>query len=283
MNAGPLQPPIDPPATATSPTVDALPLRMIAWVGAVVAIGLVLTAYTHPGGGPNNHLVIGWLLGNCWGQTTLSAAWFALGPGRNSVRVVGPFVWLALLLGAFGVCVAFHGGGPPDDIVGVVALCVGAQWLLLQVPLGSLRWWFGYRLQRVASGAPGKLQFGMRDLFIFTAVIAVILGAARALFSVVGLPGLTGEAPIFAMLTAAAILTTLPLVVAMFVRNYFIAAVALAVFFIAVMIPGQLQFMSATGLGGPDIWHLIWINTFQAMWALLVGGIVRAFGYRLGR
>src|SRR4029453_6695232 len=74
---------------------------------------------------------------------------------------------------------------------------------------------------------PRQLQFGTGQLMMLTLVVAVVLGILRwlvlALVARLGDRGM-GEAPIFIFLAAAAVIMSVPLVMALLLPRYWVPA-----------------------------------------------------------
>jgi hypothetical protein len=166
--------------------------------------------------------------------------------------------------------------------------CVLVQWLLVQAPLWVLAARYDLKIRHRGESSPfqgtGQLQFGIRQLMILTFIVAVLLGIGRMLvinfaaaFTVGG-----GDAPIFIFLAVAGVLMTLPLVLAALLPRHAVLATLGVLAFTAVATAWELPLMNAVmARGGPDQWHFIWINAFQAGWVLTVIGLLRLGGYSL--
>lgn len=259
--------------------------RNLIWLCAAPCLvaGLLLAIVLEPNG--REHLVLGYLFGTMFGQATLASAWAALGPLPLLWRLPLSLVWLALLVGAITGNIAAHGG--PREVPFVIGGCLAGQFAALQVPFWGLA--LGYRL-RLRQGATGELkvdpretQFGIRQLMIFTTVIAVFLGACRfAMTQFAQQDDLGGEAPIFIFLAVAAIVVTLPLVLAALLPRFAPAAVALVLVLIGLLTAWEVPLLDKFHNGpGPDTWHIIFINGFTSAWILATVVIVRISGYRL--
>lgn len=121
----------------------------------------------------------------------------------------------------------------------VLAACLLGQWFVAQLPLWGLGVAYGLRLQHPDQAQtpvdPRDRQFGIRELLIFTTIIAVILGIGRVV--VASLPrSILGdeEAGIFVFLAVAAVLFALPLLVAGLLPRYAGLAVAIGLAVIAI-------------------------------------------------
>ena len=64
---------------------------------ALLMIGWIVVAVSWPDG-PNEHLMIGLLLGTLFGHTTFAAAWTALGPAPLILRLPASLATIALCI-----------------------------------------------------------------------------------------------------------------------------------------------------------------------------------------
>lgn len=257
--------------------VPLLPLLALSWV--------LLAALMPRGPNQLEHVIIGYLLGTMFGQATLASAWMALGPAPLLWRLPLSLGWIAALSLAFILNIDLHGGGPGTGIALVMAACLGGIWLLVQAPLWGLAVAYGVRLRHWSDPPETnhERQFGIRQLMILTAIVAVVLGACRWIVGEAA-PHFDGDSRnvwIFVFLAGAGIVMTLPLLVATLLPRWAWLATTAVLGLIAVgtwyewplvtMIPGRG--------GGPDIWHLVFINAFQAVSVVAVALIVRLCGY----
>jgi hypothetical protein len=264
---------------------------LVAFVlGPVLFFSWVLLAACEANGaaGPLEYLIVGYLIGTMFGQATLAAAWTALGPLPLLWRLPLSLGWIAALAIAFINLVGR--GGPSMQVALVIAACLGAQWLLVQVPLWGLAVGYGVWL-RHWSDPPQTVQdrqFGIRQVMILTGIVALVLGVCRW---IVGETAMYFQSTdwqvviIFIFLTFAGIVMTLPLLIAGLLPRYSLVAVAVALFWIAVgtWIELPLVMVLPTRGGGPNFWHLALINAFQAAWVLGIVALVRWCGYGIGQ
>ena len=120
----------------------------------------------------------GLVLGAIAAQVTLCAVFSALAPVpvflRIAVGVIGAItVSMAIL------CMEGPGDGERFEISSAAFL----QWIAVQIPLWVFRIHSGWHLRRSAENLPAfhrqDLQFGVRQLMAWTAVVAVILSVAK--------------------------------------------------------------------------------------------------------
>ncbi len=248
-----------------------------------ILLGCVSIALFNPSQ-TSEHLVLGLIFGTLFGQTTLAAAWTCFGPVALLWRLPVSIVWVALLLASLAINVGLHGG--PSDVVGIMILCLFGQWLLIQIPLWALVGAYGIRFgYHIDTSSPtlARPQFGIRELMIFTTIVAVVLGIGRVMVTQVALHfQMRGEGPIFIFLAAAAIVMTLPLLLAAMLPRIAPVATVAILCLIALATLWELPLMSSVVSGpGPDNWHLIWINGFTSAWIVAGIALVRACGYQM--
>jgi hypothetical protein len=228
------------------------------------------------------------ILGTMYTQVTLAAAWMAFGPLPFLWRLPLSLASVASLILAFGVNLSLY-DGPGWELIIVLGGCLLAQWLIAQVPLWGLGLAYGVRVlhpsQLQRQPDPRERQFGIRELLIFTTIIGVILGLGRAL--VANMPrtvGVDHAVGIFAFLSVAAILLSMPLLIAGLLPHYWRRAIAIGLLVIVAATIGELPLLNSTvgPAGGPDASHLALINAFTSAWVLVYIVVIRRAGYRLG-
>jgi hypothetical protein len=256
----------------------------------ILGVNWLLIAVVDPDGPARawEYVTLGHLIGSIFAQTSLAAAWVALGPWPLSWRLPLSLLWIFIPLVALACNLGFHGG--PDEVLFTMGACVLVQWLLVQAPLWCLAVMFGLSIKHrgafALAGQPRDLQFGIRQLMILTAIVAVVLGVARLLAAWLRAQQLAwdGDTPIFIFLTVAAVAMTLPLMIAALLPRHAIPATLAVLLVIALGTAGEYPLQRALtggGGGGPDLWHFVWINAFQAFWVLVIAIAVRLCGYRL--
>lgn len=257
----------------------------------VVAAGLVGIAVVSiaiiPTGGSGASFEIfaaGYLIGSVFGNAVTASAWAALGPGPFLLRLVLSIIWTALVsLAVFGN--AWMNGIPLSEGT-IVALCIMGMWLLAQIPYWLLKVFGDLTLSTGQTEVKqDRPQYGIGRLLIFTAIVAIIFGVGRAaagfLPTLGDLGGFTHVLP-FLFLTAAAVLLSLPLPLAILLPRF--AGLAILAMFsltaLATLVELPLLNQLSTG-PGPQFMHFVWINAFTAGWILALGWLVRFAGYRL--
>jgi hypothetical protein len=255
----------------------ALPALVVQWFG--------IAAIDPDGRTVSDYVSIGFFFGSFFGQATLAAAWTALGPGPIGWRIPLSAVWVTMLPVAIFINLGLNHG--PDDVMIIIGACVFAQWLVVQLPLWALAFGYGLRLRHVDDIDPtqdrSERQFGIRHLMIFTAIVGVIFGAGRLLIGWLGASYFADdEVPIFIFLAAAAVILTLPLLLAGLLPRRAIPAVLLVLALIGLATVWEvtlLRTVSGAATPGPDMWHFVWINVFTAATILAGVLILRSNGY----
>jgi hypothetical protein len=231
-------------------------------------------------------LSLGFFFGSLFAHTTLAAAWTALGPAPLVWRLPLSLVWVFCLAVAIQINILIHGG--PDGGAILVGACLFGQWLLMQIPLWTIALTFGAHLRHddclQAPFDPRERQFGIQQLIVVTTIVAVVFACGR-----LAVPQLAehlrftkGEAPIFVFLGAAAIVLTLPLLLAGLMRYYSTAAVVIVLVLIGFATAWEMPLLRLFGGGpGPNTEHFIAINAFTVTILLTALTIVRLGGYSL--
>lgn len=262
--------------------------RVLFWVTPLVILGLVLIAIVAdmgPGHSGLGYLAIGFLFGSIFGHATLASGWTALGPAPLLIRLPLSLIWVATIIGA--MFIGMSNDGQPLEVTVVISCGLVAQWLLVQLPLWGLVMFYGLRVRHKDELSqafdPKERQFGIRQLLIFTTIVAIILGVGRSLITPVSKNfHIQGEALIFMFLAAAAILMTLPVLLAALLPR----RSGLAIFGILVLIGlatlGEVSLLRIFDKGsGPDVWHFVWINAFASLWIVGICLVLQLNGYSL--
>lgn len=250
-----------------------LPLALSWW-------SLVLVDPSPPG---SDTVRIGYFLGSLFAHATLAAAWTALGPGPLAYRVPLSILWVGSLPVAVGINIAINGG--PHSGALTVGGCLVGQWLLLLLPLAGLARGLGVQLRRIGEEGAGeeseRFHFEIRHLLAIMAIVSVLLGAGRAIAPLLSLS--TGEAPVFVFLAVAAVIVTVPLLLAGLMRRLAPIGVLASLALIAAATLVELPLLKALGGAGPQRHHFIAINVASAIVILVVTAILRINGYCLTR
>ena len=261
--------------------------RVYLWAGLPLLLSWISFFFLNPS--PTSQipewLVAGYWLGLKFGHTTLAAAWAAFGPGKLIWRLPLSLVWVGML--PVPLAVAISRGDGPEGFAILLVGCFLGQWLMLQFPLWGLV--IGFRLQlRDIGGSQDSFdarqsQFGIRQLIIVTAIVAIAFGIGRI---VVGnVPESIGEElPVFAFLAIAASVQTLPLLLAALMRQRALLGVSGALLLIAVASAVEVPLLSVIEPGSsPGTPIFISINSFAALTILTICFVIRRNGLCLGR
>ena len=255
--------------------------RVYFWMGPLIVVSWLSLVLIDPDPPGANHIPLGYFLGSLFAHVTLSAVWIALGPGRLLYRVPLSILWVLSLLVVVGLNVSLHGGPPVWYMVGG---CLVAQWVMLQIPLWAMA--IGLQLQlrhqevMPADGDGHQFRFGIRHLLIMMTIVSVLLGAGRLVVPHINLTS-QGELPVFLFLVVAAIILTLPLLLAALMRRLALAGVLLSLLLIGLATAWELPLLHSLGGSGPDKEHLIAINFASSALILVFALVVRWNGYRL--
>jgi hypothetical protein len=257
------------------------------WLGPVLAVSWLTISLLDPDPGRSiaETMGIGYFFGTMFSHTTLAAAWNAFGPLPLVWRLPLSLVWIAMLALAIGINIGVNGGPQPGQAMLLIGGCLFLQWVLLQFPFWGLALRYGLRLRHIddAGADPREHQFRIRQLLIVTTIVAVVFGIGRAVIAATGERiNLRGEAPIFIFLALAAIILTLPLLLAALMRSYWAPAVIVALVLIGLATAWEVPLLRMVHSGGgPNVEDFVSINAFTAGVMLLLLTIVRLNGYSL--
>ncbi|HUE72282.1 MAG TPA: hypothetical protein VMP01_15465 [Pirellulaceae bacterium] len=250
-------------------------------------MGWLLLAFIDPDppGRLGEYIGIGFFLGTMFGQTTVASAWTAFGPAPLVWRLPLSFLWVVMLAMAIGINVGMRGG--PDEAYFVIGACLIGQWFLVQLPLWGLAMGYGLRLRHRddanMTSDPRERQFGIRQLLIITTIVAVVFGIGRLIVPNLNI-GSSGEPAIFIFLAVAAIVITLPLLLASLLPRLALPGTLVTLVLIGLATAWELPMLRSAGVGsrgGPDAMHFVWINAITTMWLLALVLVVRWNGYTL--
>lgn len=230
----------------------------------------------------------GIVLGLIFAQITLLAAWITLGALSLFSRVA------AGLIGAGYVVLTLWGflfrNTSFNEALAITA-AVAAQWIVVQIPLWFLRLIARWRIQAPqTSGTEGGMeetQFGIRQLLIWTLLVAILLGLGRLVLT--GIDFSPAAAVwnahflwIVGLLSAFNSLLAWPLVAApLAVRRWKRKVVLLPVFVVVITLAEVFSFVRAMGSVDHEIFW--WLNGSQSFVVVAVLLAVRRCGYRLVR
>jgi hypothetical protein len=267
------------------------------WILAIIGLGLLPLIVRHPGGPSDaiEYAFVGYLYGTMLSLTTLAAAWAVLGTGKLMRRMM--LSALLVLAVALAVAIKFALLERSERailfmVVFGTVLC--GQWLFAQVPLWFLAIAYGLRLTSLhdqqADAPRTTRQFGIRQLMTVTAVVAVVLGIGRLLVGWLlrdeGFLDDAGEGfLIIGFIAATGVVSILPLVLAVLVARGATIAAGGSLVFLGLATWAELPLLQVvtrtTAAVGPELWHFIAINAFQAAWVIAITALLRWGGYRL--
>jgi hypothetical protein len=262
-------------------------------IGVLVAAGWLVLAMANPNG-PNGlgNVIAGLVLGTMFGQTSLAAAWCALGPFPLVRRLPLSFLWLAAIVVAFGCNLA---RGPNSQGFWVLLIYSGAmlfQWLILQTPIWLLVARYGLRVSgenEVHNANDYRdRQFGIRQIMALTVLVALVLGIGRLLLG--GLQvgtsfGKPAEVMAFACVALANAFVSAPVIGVMLLPRVTFAAVCGGLLFSAFATAIECSALNLLVPGPPGNAEMYWVfslvNLVQCGWVLVVLFLLRLGGYRL--
>ena len=265
--------------------------RVFAWVAPLIAFNWFLIAGL--GGPPRSSGDVaifawsGFLFGSLFSHATLAAGWAAFGPARLVWRLPLSLIWVVMMVVAFAINLQ-HEQGPVREVFFFYGSILLGQWLLVQLSLWGISLTLGLYLRHVDEIArgfdPRERQFGIRQLLIITALVALVLGIGRMIivpWSMDFDPDSSAMA-IGGYLGIASTLQTLPLLLAALLRRQAILAVVLTLTLVILVTLCESPLLKVLGQGdGSGIIFFIAINAFTAGLMLVVLTLVRMNGYRL--
>ncbi len=269
------------------------PHRILAVLVALIVCGWLLIALVPHPRGPDSilgTLTIAAMLGTMFGQVSLAAAWCALGPFALIQRLPLSFAWIAAIVLSFGCNIARDSNSGGLAVLILYAIAFVGQWLLVQMPIWLLTARYGLRIvganYQPANRELRDQQYGIRQVMILTALVAVVLGAGRTL-----LGGLRSDQPFldwkvimfFGFFALANATIAFPLIdVALTGRNLPQAIVGALSLVAAATLVELLLFpwLSPFGTSGAE-GILVAMNAVQCLWILTVLFLLRAAGFRL--
>jgi hypothetical protein len=265
------------------------PPRAIYWRLSLLILVACLSTLLLPFDSPRTYLglvTLGALFGTAFQQAMLAATWLVLGPGKLRWRVPASFAWACLAGVACGLSLGWRSRFV--DVMPILLLLNAALWLGAQLPLWGAARLFALRLwhqgEVIPEGAPRR-QFGIRQLMIITAVIAVLLGIGRAILLAGWFNSNHPDVAIFTGLGVSQVLQGLPLILACLLPRWAVLGVVSSLLFIAGLTVAEIYLFKAI-MPAPAGFQfaplLIPLNGISALWVLIFAAVVRASGYHLG-
>jgi hypothetical protein len=257
--------------------------RVFLWVGPLVLVTWLAVAFSEENQQSPllETIFVGLFWGTMFGHTTLAAAWSAFGPGPLVVRLPLSLVWVAMLPVVIVIQLHDNPGSAGTGMAILIGACLLGQWLFLQLPFWGLAIGLGLRLQHcddVGQCLPqNQFQFTIRQLVAITGIVGLLFGIGRVV-----LPNFVqSESSIFALLAAAQVVLTLPLVLAALLRRFTIPGISLSLVLIATATVWEMPLLALDSRSSVQFSLLVAINVGTALVMLLILAIVRLCGYSL--
>jgi len=259
------------------------------WVVVIIALVIVcqLAILGLGFSGSTNDAFWGLNLGAIFGQIALLAVWTAWGPSRLHWRLS------AGLFGALLLCASLLYSTSRRKNLGeeefMLALLFLAQWFVMQIPLWLTRIGFRWRLgwpNEVSLDNPRReLQFGIRQLFGWTAMVAVLMGICRVVLpelEVDRMHGIDARTMIaFVILLAANSLLAVPVVWAAFARTRLMLWWAMAGACALVLTAAEMVTYYFFVFRADDVIVLAFVNSIQFVATSVSLLLLRASGFRV--
>lgn len=237
--------------------------------------------------------IVPWQFGLLIGQTSVAAAWAVFGPGRWKTRVLLSLAWICLLATMLFLshCVLYRRIHIYVALLPLFGLL--SQWLLVQAVLWIPARIYGLRMVHESDHlrsispdkgipeTPRRPQFGTRHLMLLIAMVAIALGLLRSMATINIIP--RRELLVLSTLVAAAVLTTLPLLLSA-LPGYGRTVTGIVVFsLLAAILGSEFGLSQAIGLRNrlPNDWHCVWLYAHTAFWVLFPVCAARLSGYVL--
>lgn len=269
------------------PAPTAVYWRVLALIGSGWLLTLVLFSSMH-NSGPGNTFLVGLIFGTLFQLIVLAAAWGALGPGKLLWRIPLSLVWTWTVGTAFALPVLTERGGA--QVALVFLLIATALWAITLAPLWLTAFSFGLQLRYQAESPDAdtakERQFGIAQLMIFTAFVAVLAAIGKLILSSNLIPDPNRELlTVISVFVVTQILVGLPLIFSGLLQERVALASGIALVLVAIVTFFENLTMSQfVGRGFPpqEFYVLTWANVHSALWVLIFTAVVRGSGYRFG-
>jgi len=237
--------------------------------------------------GSTNDAFWGLIFGAIFGQIALLAVWTAWGPSRLHCRLSTGLFGTLLLCASLLYSMTRRKGLGEDEFM--FALVFSAQWFAIQIPLWLTRIGFRWRLawpNEVSLDNPRReLQFGIRQLFGWTAVVAILMGICRVVLpelEVDRMHGINARTMIaFVILLSANSLLAVPVVWAAFARTRLILWWAMAGACAVVLTAAEMVTYYFFVFRADDVIVFAFVNLMQFAAASVSLLLLRASGFRV--
>jgi hypothetical protein len=231
-------------------------------------------------------IFIGVIFGSAFSSTTVAAAWASFGPKRLLLRLPLALLWAALVGLSMDITNRVAGGSEP---FGYFTLMTSVLWLAALVPFWIVSFAFGLKLRHQKTAPPPSAvqlhrQFGIRQLMIFTAFIAVVLGIGRWQLEFLSETLFTSFNLIWVFLSVSQIAISVPLICATMLPRYVPAGVIISLLLIAGVTAAQVSLgkhlVSGLFVNEPSLFTAM--NLSSVVWVFLFAAVVRFSGYHFG-
>jgi hypothetical protein len=273
-----------------SMTARATSIACLSAVVALVAFGLLLLLLADPNWLEEGFLIL--MYGTVFGQTSLAAMWCAFGPFPLARRLPLASIWLALIVLCSGWNRADTSSPSELNVLLTFAAIVPSQWALVTAPMCCVASW--HRLRFVQNGVGAneqssprrERQIGIREAMFLTAVVAVVLGAARYKLGELSEASVIWEdLRVFALLTLASTAIALAFIAGSLLVRSWLLAITGALVIVTVFTALEFCLLPAVSPGGRIDERLCWIvsliNFVQSTWIIAVLCLLRLGGFQV--
>jgi hypothetical protein len=203
------------------------------------------------------------------------------------MRMPLSLIWLASLSVVFMINAGLHEGVHAGLFI-VISASLLAQWALVQLPLWALAvrygLWLQHRDQANQPLDPRSRQFGIRQVMLLTFCVAVLLGIGRLMFMRVEVLTEEGMWAPFLFIAGAAVVFTVPLLLAALLPRYTVLAVVFVLSLIGLATAWEFNLLSTLHAGSPATSaDFAWINVVSSVWVLAFVVAVRLCGFGLAQ
>jgi len=232
-----------------------------------------------------------WILvhSTIFGQTSLVAAWCALGPFSLARRLAISSMWLAAIVVALGLNDSLVGRSDDVDVILTFGAVVLIHWALVATPLWLLATWQGLRFDSEHRHDPVEhldRQIGIREAMVVTAAVAVVLGAANFRSGGLGEVKMNWEVGrVLGLLTGVSVAVGLPLIVGMLYIRGWLRQVASVLLFVAAVTALELLLLpmafSGARIDQSTCVFFSFFNLIQSLWIMVAISLLRLGGFSI--
>ena len=226
------------------------------------------------------------VLGVVSAQITLLAVWTAWSPASVFVRVTSGLTLAALV----SLCFYFAIDHGPSEESAAISGALMLQWIAVQAPLWLIRIVFGWHVgcwDEIDRSEANETQFGIRQLLVWTMLVAVALGITRIVLPDDVISELETDprmyVAIISLLAVFNSLLALPIIWACFVKRQMLVWLVAAIGCCIVMSVAEI-FAFRTAISESVDTEIFWyLNAVQFIGAYFTLIVVRLCGFRLVR